>query len=96
MGTDNAPHSIDKKENHCGCAGIFNSPVAVEIVTELFEKRGALDKLEKFISLNGCDFYGLPYNENYITLIKELWTVPENIDKLIPLYCGQKLKWKIQ
>ncbi len=30
LGTDSAPHSIDAKENSCGCAGIFNAPAAIE------------------------------------------------------------------
>ena len=62
LGTDNAPHT-EKDKLSCGCAGIFNSPVAVQIITELFYKNNKLENLEKFISTNGCDFYNLPYNK---------------------------------
>ena len=72
LGTDNAPHSEENKLSCCGCAGIFNSPVAVQIITELFYKHKMLINLEKFISTNGCDFYKLPYNKEYITIVKEL------------------------
>src|SRR5207245_8838551 len=30
LGTDSAPHPVGDKESACGCAGIFNAPVALE------------------------------------------------------------------
>ena len=42
----------------------------MSILAEVFEKAGALDKLEAFTSLNGPAFYGLPANEDHITLSK--------------------------
>jgi dihydroorotase len=36
----------------------------------VFEQDNALDKLEAFTSLNGPKWYGLPVNEETITLIK--------------------------
>ena len=48
LGTDSAPHFINKKEASCVCAGIFNSPLALELYTEIFEKEGKLNNLEKF------------------------------------------------
>jgi len=95
LGTDNAPHKKENKLSKCGCAGIFNSPVAIEIVTEIFENANSLNKLEKFISTNGCDFYGLSHNNEFITLKKIEWQVPYIIDNLTPLCSGEKLKWKI-
>ena len=96
LGTDNAPHLEENKLSSCGCAGIFNSPVAIEIVTELFEKYDSLDNLEKFISTNGSDFYRLPYNSEYIILEKNDWVVPDKYGDIIPLYCGKTLSWKIK
>ena len=95
LGTDNAPHKDCKKLSSCGCAGIFNSPVAIQIITELFENNKSLHNLEKFTSLNGADFYQLPYNKEFLTLKKEEWIVHNKINKLTPLYCNKKLKWKI-
>ena len=96
LGTDNAPHLEENKLSSCGCAGIFNSPVAIEIVTELFEKYDSLDNLEKFISTNGSDFYRLPYNSEYIILEKNDWVVPDKYGDIIPLYCGKTLSWRIK
>jgi dihydroorotase len=93
LGTDNAPHSEESKLSCCGCAGIFNSPVAVQIIAELFHNNGYDDNLEKFVSTNGCDFYGLPYNEEYITLTEEPWTVPEKYGKFVSLMTGKNIRF---
>lgn len=93
LGTDSAPHLEVKKLSSCGCAGIFNSPVAVELITEIFDTHDCLDKLEGFISTNGCDCYGLPYNEEYITLKKENWVVPDKYWGVVPLYNGKTVHW---
>ena len=36
----------------------------------MFEKEGSLEKLEKFTSINGANFYNLPLNSDHITLVK--------------------------
>ncbi|MDN8952169.1 hypothetical protein Q0P33_14765, partial [Staphylococcus aureus] len=46
LGTDSAPHAKTAKENACGCAGMFSAMTAIELYAEVFEKAGALDKLE--------------------------------------------------
>ncbi|HET8728979.1 MAG TPA: dihydroorotase [Alphaproteobacteria bacterium] len=68
LGTDSAPHSISAKESDCGCAGVFNAPVALSCLAQVFEEDGALDRLEAFASLNGPNFYRLRPNADRITL----------------------------
>ena len=46
LGTDSAPHAVERKESGCGCAGIFNAPFALESYAQVFEEEGALDRLE--------------------------------------------------
>jgi dihydroorotase len=70
LGTDSAPHTDPNKLQECGCAGIFTAPNTMSCLAEVFEAAGALDKLESFASLNGPRFYGLPVNEETITLTK--------------------------
>ncbi|MCK8464777.1 dihydroorotase [Aliiroseovarius sp. S1339] len=70
LGTDSAPHPTHAKESECCSAGCFTAPNALSILAETFEAAGALDKLEGFISLHGPAFYGLPVNEDMITLRK--------------------------
>ncbi len=68
LGTDSAPHTDAAKLAPCGCAGCFTAPNALPILAEVFERAGALDRLEAFVSLNGPAFYRLPPNEETITL----------------------------
>ncbi len=82
LGTDSAPHTDDRKESACGCAGIFTANNTVQLLAHVFEEEGALDKLEGFASVNGPQFYGLPLNADKITLEKrsEAATFPAKID----------------
>lgn len=95
LGTDSAPHEEYKKLSFCGCAGIFNSPVAVELVADLFDSEDGLDvnNFEKFVSTNGCDFYNLPYSQDVIVMRRKEWTVPEKYDTIVPLYAGKQVNW---
>jgi dihydroorotase len=80
LGTDTAPHTADTKECACGCAGVFNAPVAMQIYAQVFMEETALDKLESFASLNGPRFYGLPVNEEHITLQARPLDAPEQVE----------------
>lgn len=70
LGTDSAPHVDPLKECGCGCAGIYTSINTMSCLAHVFEEEGALDKLEAFTSLNGPAWYGLPVNEERITLVR--------------------------
>ncbi|CAL0304091.1 unnamed protein product [Lupinus luteus] len=98
LGTDSAPHDRRKKECSCGCAGIYNSLVALSLYAKVFEEAGALDKLEAFTSFNGPDFYGLPRNKLKIKLRKAPWRVPESLSfpfgEIIPMFAGETLEWE--
>jgi dihydroorotase len=99
LGTDSAPHARHTKENACGCAGIFSSHAAIELYAEAFDAVGALDKLQGFASEFGAAFYGLPYNEERITLTRDSWEVPSTYafgaDQLVPLRAGEHVHWRI-
>ncbi|MFM2279387.1 MAG: dihydroorotase [Pseudomonadota bacterium] len=70
LGTDSAPHVDPLKECACGCAGCFTAINTMSCLAHVFEEEGALDRLEAFTSLNGPAWYGLPANEETITLVK--------------------------
>lgn len=99
LGTDTAPHPIHAKETSCGCAGLFTAYNALGLYAEVFDKANKLENFEKFASKNGADFYGLPYNQKQITLIKEDDLIPEFIqagnDKVVPIRAGQTIAWKV-
>jgi dihydroorotase len=99
LGTDSAPHPAHLKEHALGCAGCYTAHAAIELYAEAFDRAGALEKLEAFASFNGADFYGVPRNQERITLKREEWTVPESYAlggaQLKPLCAGEKLGWKL-
>jgi len=99
LGTDSAPHARADKETLCGHAGIYTAHAAIELYAEVFERAGALDKLEAFASFYGADFYRLPRNTGSITLRKENWTVPGEIPfgaaTLVPLRAGESVGWRL-
>lgn len=98
LGTDSAPHAIERKETACGCAGIFNAPHALESYLTAFDEDGALDRFEAFASLNGPRFYGLPVNEITVTLERVEQTVPDRLPAagtaLVPFHAGETLAWR--
>lgn len=99
LGTDSAPHPQSAKESACGCAGMYTAHAAIELYTQVFESANALDKLEAFASFNGADFYGLPRNTDSMTLVKESWIAPAQIDigndQLIPLGANESVTWRL-
>ncbi|WP_374514640.1 dihydroorotase [Niveibacterium sp.] len=100
LGTDSAPHAKSAKEAACGCAGCYTANAGIELYAEAFDQAGALDKLEAFASFNGPDWYGLPRNADTLTLVKEAWTVPAQLDylngdPLVPLRAGETIAWKL-
>ena len=76
LGTDSAPHNDAHKETACGCAGCFTATNTMACLAHVFEEEGALDKLEGFTSIHGPARYGLPPNDETITLIKAPAPVP--------------------
>jgi len=98
LGTDSAPHVVGEKESACGCAGIFNAPVALETYAAVFEEEGALDSLEAFASEHGPHFYGLPLNESRIVIERTAWRAPQSIatanTRIVPFQAGAELAWR--
>jgi len=99
FGSDSAPHQKDTKECHHGAAGIFSSPIALQVLTQLFDEHGRLDNLNAFVSLNAQKIYGLEPINKSIKLVKKDFTVPEvysyKNEKVVPLFENQTLSWSI-
>jgi dihydroorotase len=100
LGTDSAPHPAHLKEHATGCAGCYTAHAAMELYALAFERAGALDKLEGFASHHGPDFYGLPRNQDSITLTRDAWVPPEFYPfgeaVVKPLGGGETLGWRVQ
>lgn len=100
FGSDSAPHPKHKKEC-CGCAaGVFTSPIALQVLTELFEKYQALDNLNAFVSLNAQKIYDLKPAIKKIKLVKKDFTVPAiyeyKNENVVPMYANEVLAWSIE
>lgn len=99
LGTDSAPHARHTKENACGCAGVFSAHAAIELYAEAFEQASRLDRLQAFASERGPDFYGLPRNQERITLQRTPWTPPAAYSfgehELTPFRAGESIAWRL-
>ena len=100
FGSDSAPHPKHKKEC-CGCAaGVFTSPIALQVLTQLFEKHDSLDKLNDFVSLNAQKIYNLDLPEKTIKLVKKDFIVPAiyeyKNENVVPMYAGETISWSIE
>ncbi|HTB65002.1 MAG TPA: dihydroorotase [Steroidobacteraceae bacterium] len=99
LGTDSAPHARHTKETACGCAGIFSAHAAIELYAEVFDSVGRLPLLPGFACEFGPDFYGLPRNPDFITLVADPWKVPDTYDfggeTLVPLRAGEMIGWRM-
>lgn len=99
LGTDSAPHARNTKETTCGCAGVYTAHAGIELYAEIFGAYNALEKLEAFASVYGPNFYGLPRNQDQITLVKEFWDVPKEVpyhdDTLVPFRAGGTVAWRL-
>ena len=100
LGTDSAPHLRHLKEADCGCAGVFGAPAALAAYLKVFEEEKALDKFEAFASLNGPAFYGLPPNEERVTLEKRPSLVCDEVEvgklgEIHPLFGGDQVDWSL-
>lgn len=99
LGTDSAPHARTNKERNHASAGCYNAFHSLELYTEIFAEQNALNMLESFSSLNGPDFYNLPYNATKITITKEAWEIPTEFpfadQTVVPIGAGTSLSWKV-
>ena len=104
FGGDDAPHlQRDKGADH-NC-GAFHTIEAVPRWIELFERMGALPKLEDFLSRFGASFHGWPLNQSEVTFVREPWEVPRLYevhgvegasDGVEPYLAGERMEWRLQ
>jgi len=99
LGTDSAPHARNRKEAACGCAGCYSARAALPLYTSFLEQHGALHRLQGFASEFGADFYHLPRNEDTITLTRDDWAIPEELEvagePMVPFMAGVELPWRV-
>lgn len=99
LGSDSAPHSRHAKESACCPAGVYTGHHVLEHYAEVFDRAGALDRLEAFASHHGADFYGLPRNADAITLVREPTVIAASYRfgaaEVVPYRAGEVLAWRV-
>ena len=79
--------------------GVYTAHAALELYAEVFDEEGSLDKLERFASFNGPDFYRLPRNSSTVILEKVSHEIPTDMplgsQRLIPLRAGERVQWTL-
>jgi len=97
FGSDSAPHPKEAKEA-CGCAaGVFTAPIALQLLTQLFETHGVpLENLQAFISDHARRIYGVTPPAKRVTLEKKPFRVPAEYNGVVPMYAGEKLDYTIE
>ena len=96
FGSDSAPHPREKKEGPGCAAGVFTAPVALQGLVQLFDRHGALDNLQAFVSDNARRIYGITPPIKEIVLEKRACRVPEIYgETVVPMFAGESLEWRI-
>ncbi|NNM53832.1 MAG: dihydroorotase [Spirochaetales bacterium] len=96
FGSDSAPHAKSNKEAALCSAGCYTMPVSLPLLASFFEERGALEKLDPFLSVFGAEFYGLPRNPGQLVLERRPWVVPLEYHGAVPPNAGETLDWQLQ
>ncbi len=101
MGSDSAPHPRHAKES-CGCAaGVWSAPVLLPRLAELFERHGALGRLQAFVSDNAVRVHGLEVPDREVVLERKPWVVPTRWEGaggdpcVVPWEAGRELVWRV-
>ena len=97
FGSDSAPHPRHAKES-CGCAaGVFTSPIALQVLAELFENENTpLENLQAFVSGNAQEIYGVTPINKIITLEKKPFKVPSDYNGVVPMYADEEIAYSIK
>lgn len=95
FGSDSAPHPRHKKECIGCAAGVFSAPVALPLLTQVFEDEDCLDLLQGFVSTNACERYKITPPEKKVGLSRSPWQVPDYYRDVSPFFAGQTLRWSV-
>lgn len=95
FGSDSAPHPKDKKEA-CGCAaGVFTSPIALQVLAQIFENE-PFENFENFISANAQKIYGIKPIDKTIILEKKPFKVSNEYNGVVPMFAGEEIAYSIK
>jgi len=99
FGSDSAPHPKEVKESASAPAGIFSAPALLPKLMEIFDAHGKLENIQKFISDNAQEVYGIKPPEKFVTLEKSEFNLPSICKnakvEVVPMFAGEKCTWRV-
>lgn len=95
LGSDSAPHPIDKKECPGCAAGVFTAPILLPLLAELFARHGALQHLQAFASDNARRLYGVTPPPKTVVLEDTPMTIPARYGPVVPMWAGRTIGWSV-
>lgn len=95
LGSDSAPHPISSKECPGCAAGVFTAPILLPLLAELFDRHGALDHLQDFVSSNAQRIYRVTPPNKEVVLSKLPMVIPERYESVVPMWAGRTLGWSV-
>ncbi len=96
FGSDSTPHPRLAKERANPVAGCFSAPVALQILAEIFEKEGAITKLNDFVGKFGADFYGMEIKTRCVSLSPIPHGSLRTLGEVVPFTSGTILHWQAE
>ena len=94
FGSDSAPHPQHDKECAGCAAGVFTAPLALPMLVELFDRHGALENLQAFVSGNARRIYRLTPAPKTVSFVKEATVVPSRYGSVVPFGAGRTVAWR--
>jgi dihydroorotase len=95
LGSDSAPHPIDKKECPGCAAGVFTAPIQLPLLADLFDRHNRLDNLQAFVSDNARRLYGVNPPHRTVTLQRSPMTIPDAYGPVVPMWAGRTIPWSV-
>lgn len=95
MGSDSAPHPVDKKECPGCAAGVFTAPILLPLLAELFDKHTMLNNLQNFVSNNAQRLYDLHPPKTAVKLENTPMTIPASYGTIVPMWAGRTIAWSV-
>lgn len=95
MGSDSAPHPIEKKEAPGCAAGVFSAPLLLPMLAQLFEEHNKLENLQAFVSDNAQTLYRITPPHKTVTLEKKPFVIPATYGDVVPMWAGRTLEWSV-
>lgn len=95
LGSDSAPHPVDKKECPGCAAGVFTAPILLPLLAELFARHGALENLQAFTSDNAQRLYGVTPPPKAVVLEDVPMTIPAAYGSVVPMWAGRTIGWSV-